>query len=419
MNRQDKTDPSEDDRGATNDDDGGSGEASEGVVVRVVNKLEQIDAEAFDACANPDTARYNPFVSHAFLEALEASGCVRAETGWLPQHLVLEGVDGGIDGVVPAYLKTHSRGEFVFDHSWAEAFERAGGHYYPKLQISVPFTPVPGPRLLVRPGEGAANRENLLAAAAVQLANRMDISSVHITFVEKETWERLGEIGYLQRTDQQFHFFNPGYEHFEDFLGTLASRKRKAVRRERREAIEAGLEISHVSGRDITEAHWDAFYDFYLDTGSRKWGSPYLNREFFSLLGQRMSNKCLLMFASLDGRYIAGALNMIGGECLYGRYWGASEYHPCLHFELCYYQAIDYAIAHGLKRVEAGAQGQHKLARGYVPETTYSAHWIADPGLSQAVERYLMNERRHVELAKRALSDFTPFRNDAGPQRGD
>lgn len=400
-----------------------TGEADETVeknaaVVRVVDSLMAVDASAFDACADPDPKRFNPFVTHAFLEALEASGCVSAETGWLPQHLLLEDKDGNISGVLPSYLKSHSRGEFIFDHAWADAYERAGGDYYPKLQICVPFTPVPGPRLLVRPGEDAADRERLLAAAAVELARRLDVSSVHVTFLEKEPWQRLGEFGYLQRTDQQFHFSNPGYATFGDFLDTLTSRKRKALRKERAQACAAGLEITHVTGTDITEAHWDAFFRFYMNTSARKWGAPYLNREFFSLLGERLADKCLLVFAAREGKFVAGALNLIGGDCLYGRYWGATEYHPCLHFELCYYQSIDFAIEHGLGRVEAGAQGQHKLARGYVPETTYSVHWIADPGLSHAVARYLSEERRHVERAKQALGEYAPFRKGNPQQDG-
>lgn len=387
--------------------------------MRVADSLMAVEKHSFDQCANSEPARFNPFVAYDFLEALEASGCVCAETGWLPQHLILEDPDGQVAGAVPAYLKTHSRGEFVFDHAWADAYERAGGHYYPKLQASVPFTPVPGPRLLVRPGADAEYRERVLAAALVELARRMEVSSAHVTFLEKEAWQRLGALGYLQRTGQQFHFANSGYESFDDFLSTLASRKRKAVRKERAQALDAGLEITHVTGSEITEAHWDEFFGFYMDTGSRKWGSPYLNREFFSLLGERMADRCLLVFASRGGDYVAGALNLIGGDCLYGRYWGMSEYHPCLHFELCYYQAIDYAIAHRLARVEAGAQGEHKLARGYVPVTTYSAHWIADPGLSQAVARYLQEELRHVERANAALKDFTPFRKDTLRHDGD
>jgi uncharacterized protein len=386
------------------------GSQAKSPVVRVITSLSEVDAGIFDAYANPDPARFNPFVTHAFLEALEASGCVRSETGWLPQHLVLEEGDGTVSGYLPAYLKSHSRGEFVFDYAWADAYSRAGGAYYPKLQISVPFTPVPGPRLLVRPGEGAERRERLLGSAAVQLARRTGISSVHVTFLEKGPWERLGAFGFLQRTDQQFHFTNPGYRAFEDFLDTLASRKRKALRKERARALEAGIGIEYVTGSDITEAHWDAFFKFYIDTGSRKWGDPYLNRAFFSLLGERMADRCLLVFAVREGRYVAGALNMIGGDCLYGRYWGALEHHPCLHFEICYYQAIEFAIAHGLPRVEAGAQGEHKLARGYTPETTYSLHWFADAGMSAAVERYLEAERTHVDRAIEVFRDYAPFK---------
>lgn len=388
-------------------------------IVRVVNGLTSLDAQAFDACANPDPACFNPFVTHAFLEALEASGCVRAETGWLPQHLVIDDSSGKIAGILPAYVKSHSRGEFVFDYAWADAYARAGGEYYPKLQCSVPFTPVPGPRLLVRPGDDAERRERLLGVAAVELARRMGLSSVHVTFLTKEPWERLGAAGFLQRTDQQFHFSNPGFATFEDFLDTLASRKRKALRKERAQALEAGVEIEHVTGSDITEAHWDAFFRFYVETSSRKWGDPYLNRTFFSLIGERMADRCLLVLAGRNGRYIAGALNMIGGDCLYGRYWGAIEHHPCLHFEICYYQAIDYAIAHGLPQIEAGAQGEHKLARGYVPETTYSLHWFADPGLSQAVAGYLEAERRHVMRAKDVLRDYAPFKKGGSGRNRD
>lgn len=384
------------------------------MVVRVVDGIASIDPTVFDACANPPSRPFNPFVSHAFLEALEASGCVGAETGWLPRHLVLEDATGAVGGVLPAYLKSHSQGEFVFDYSWADAYERAGGAYYPKLQVSVPFTPVPGPRLLVPPGEDAEDRERLLALSAVEVARRHDLSSVHITFLDKGTWSRLGEAGFLQRTDQQFHFSNPGYATFQDFLDTLASRKRKVLRKERAQALEDGLTIEHLTGAEITEAHWDAFFEFYMDTSSRKWGEAYLNREFFSLLGERMAEHCLLIFAKRQDDYIAGALNMIGGDCLYGRYWGAKEHHPFLHFEICYYQAIDYAIAQGLPRVEAGAQGKHKLVRGYVPETTYSLHWIADPGLRQAVADYLVKERRHIERAKSVLSDYAPFKKGMG-----
>lgn len=401
------------------DETAGTGEKDGTLTVRVVDSLKQIEAATFDAYANPDSKRFNPFVTYDFLEALETTGCVNADAGWLPQHLILEDADGRIAGIMPAYLKSHSQGEFVFDYGWADAYERAGGNYYPKLQVSVPFTPVPGPRVMVRQDCDAEKHERLLAAAAVEVSKRHGISSFHITFLELAPWRRLGEFGLLQRTDQQFHFANPGYGSFQDFLDTLTSRKRKALRKERAQALEAGIVIEHVTGSDITDAHWDAFYRFYVDTGSRKWGDPYLNREFFSELGQRMADCCLLVFAKRDGCYIAGALNFIGGDCLYGRYWGAIEHHPFLHFEICYYQAIDYAIAHGLPRVEAGAQGQHKLARGYVPQTTYSLHWFADQGLWDAVERFLKVERHHVERTKHALLDLAPFKKERGQPEGD
>jgi predicted N-acyltransferase len=379
-------------------------------VVRVEERIANIDAATFDALSNPDPARFNPFVTHGFLDALEVSGCVGIETGWLPQHLVLEDEAGSIAGAMPGYLKSHSRGEFVFDFAWADGYENAGGRYYPKLQVAVPFTPVTGPRLFARQGAQADEFERTLAFASLQYASKVNASSVHMTFVEKAVWERLGEMGFLQRTDQQFHFINPGYASFDDFLSTLASRKRKSLRKERAQALEAGLEIEHLRGSDITEADWDAFYRFYIDTSDRKYGMPYLNREFFSLLWERRADDCLLIFAKRDGVPIAGAFNMIGGDCLYGRYWGAIEHHPCLHFELCYYQAIDYAIAHGLDRVEAGAQGQHKLVRGYVPKTTYSLHWFADQGLSDAVERFLKVERKRIDHLQEVLGDYTPFK---------
>jgi len=390
---------------------------SEAMVVRVVDALMAVDETAFDACANPDPARFNPFVTHAFLDALEDSGCVSAETGWLPQHLVLEDADGSIRGVLPAYLKSHSRGEFVFDHAWAAAYERVGGDYYPKLQISVPFTPVPGPRLLVRPGEDADEYERVLAAAAIELASRMGVSSVHFTFLEKESWERLGALGYLQRTDQQFHFLNPGYRDHDDFLDTLASRKRKALKKERRAALENGIEIDWLTGSDLTENIWDQFFAFYMDTGSRKWGKPYLTRPFYSLIGERMADDILLVMAKRHGRYVAGAINFIGADALYGRHWGCIEDHPYLHFEVCYHQAIDFALSKGLKRVEAGAQGEHKLARGYQPITTHSAHYIAHPGLRRAVADYLEHERREVEQMGEILGEHTPFRRGERQQR--
>lgn len=375
--------------------------------------MTEVAAAAWDACANPAATNFNPFVSHAFLKALEDAGTVGGRSGWTPRHLVLMDEMGGVAGAAPCYVKSHSQGEYVFDHGWAEAYTHAGGRYYPKLQIAVPFTPVPGPRFLVRPGPQAAADTTALAAAAAEVAREHGLSSVHVTFIDADTQSCLRHLGYLARTGQQFHWHNAGYATFDDFLGSFASRKRKAVRKERAEALSAGLTIETVSGRDITEAHWDAMFDFYTDTGNRKWGRPYLNRTFFSLLGQAMADRCLLIFAKNGGRPIAGALNMIGGDCLYGRYWGAIEHHPSLHFELCYYQAIDYAIAKGLARVEAGAQGEHKLARGYLPVETYSAHWIADPALKRAVERFLIQERTAIRHYNAELSEMGPYRREA------
>ena len=387
------------------------------VVANVVSRIAEIEAEDWDACANPDPATHNPFLSHAFLKALEDSGCVGDKrTGWLPHHIVLNDGHGGIAGCVPCYVKLNSAGEYVFDYGWAEAYQRAGGAYYPKLQVAVPFTPVPGRRLLVRPGPDAERRQKLLAAAAVEVARRLGVSSLHLTFLTEEEWRALGAQGFLQRTDQQFHWHNEGYAKFDDFLARLSSRKRKTVRKERAEALGRGLTIERITGADLREEHWDAFFAFYQDTGNRKWGHPYLNRRFFSLLGEAMAGRCLLVMAKRDNGYIAGALNLIGGDCLYGRYWGAIEHHPCLHFEVCYYQAIDYAIEHGLARVEAGAQGEHKLARGYMPVTTYSAHWIANAAFRTAIANYLDSEREHVAETVEALAELGPYRKDASPE---
>ncbi len=388
--------------------------------VRTVARIADVPARDWDACAadacaasgdsNSAPSPANPFISHDFLHALEASGSAARATGWLPQHLLLEDETGALLGCMPCYLKAHSQGEYVFDHGWAEAYERAGGRYYPKLQASVPFTPVTGPRLLARAGADRAEREALLLQAAVQVADQLDLSGLHVTFLTQDEWKLAGALGFLQRTDRQFHWRNDGYASFEDFLGALASRKRKAIRKERREALEGGIEIEWVTGGDLTEAHWDAFFEFYIDTGSRKWGSPYLNRRCFSLLGESMADRLLLVLAKRAGRYVAGALNVIGADTLYGRYWGAIEEHPYLHFEICYHQAIDFAIAHGLACVEAGAQGSHKLARGYLPVETYSVHWIADPGLRRAVADYLKRERRAVSREIALLGEESPYR---------
>jgi predicted N-acyltransferase len=386
--------------------------------IRVLPAIADIPAAAWDACANPSVESnsedfpYNPFISHAFLHALEASASATVRTGWQPQHLVAEADDGRVLGVVPAYLKSHSRGEYVFDAGWADAYERAGGSYYPKVQVSVPFTPATGRRLLARPGETYAQVREGLAAGLIELAKLRDASGVHVTFAPEDEWNLLGLHGYLQRTDQQFHWENAGFATFDDFLSALASRKRKAIRRERAGALEAGIEVVWLTGSDLTESVWDAFFAFYMETGSRKWGRPYLTRQFYSLIGQTMADKVLLVMAKRAGRYIAGAINFIGGDALYGRHWGATEHHPFLHFELCYYQAIDFAIQNKLLRVEAGAQGEHKLARGYMPVKTHSAHYIDDPGLRRAIADYLKRERAYVEAAGNELSALGPFRKD-------
>jgi hypothetical protein len=380
--------------------------------VELVARIADVSPTGWDACANPDSRIFNPFVAHGFLKALEDAGTVGGRSGWTPQHLVLKNECDEVVACAPCYLKTHSQGEYVFDHGWADAYARAGGRYYPKLQVAVPFTPVPGPRLLVRPGPASADNEGLLAAAAAELAKCQSLSGVHITFLTEGEWNRLGDRGFLRRTHQQFHWHNAGYGSFDDFLGSLASRKRKGVRKEREQALSEGLQVDWLRGAEITEGHWDAFFAFYMDTGSRKWGRPYLNRKFFSLLGSAMGEHCLLVMATRGKRPIAGSLHMIGGDCLYGRYWGAIEHRPCLHFEVCYYQAIEFAIEHKIARVEAGAQGEHKLARGYMPTTTYSAHFIVDPALRRAIADYLVRERACVQAASTELSEYAPFRKN-------
>ena len=375
--------------------------SGEPVVARLADGVASFAAEDWDRCAGMD----DPFLSHAFLSALEESGSATARTGWRPLPIAIDGTDSRPAAVMPAYVKSHSLGEYVFDHGWADAYERAGGAYYPKLQIAVPFTPVPGRRLLARdPALAPA-----LIAAAEKIVDANRLSSAHATFILPEEALLFERAGWLIRTDSQFHWLNQGFGSFDDFLASLASRKRKTIRKERAQAA-AGLEIVHLSGAAITEAHWDAFWAFYQDTGARKWGQPYLTRAFFSLLGERLGDRVLLILALRRGVPIAGALNLIGAEALYGRYWGCIEEVPHLHFELCYYQAIDAAIARGLKRVEAGAQGSHKLARGYRPVPTFSAHYIRDPRLRDAVADYLAAERRAVSREIAALDEMTPFR---------
>ena len=394
---------------ATSQDD-----TEEKLLIRVEGSMADIAPKAWDACANPSTRPYNPFLSHAFLNALETSESVSGRAGWLPRHLVLE-EDGKVTGCMACYVKSHSQGEYVFDYGWADAYERAGGRYYPKLQVSVPFTPATGRRLLVEDGPEQDARETALMSGAVELCRKAGASSVHWTFLTKGEYERLGTLGLLQRMDQQFHWLNDGYGSFDDFLAALSSRKRKNVKKERAGALCNGIEVEWVTGNDLTEAHWDAFYTFYMDTGSRKWGRPYLTRSFFSHVSDAMADDILLVIARRGGRIIAGALNFIGGDALYGRNWGCVEDHRFLHFELCYYQAIEFAIERGLKRVEAGAQGPHKLARGYVPVTTYSAHYIADPGLDQAVREYLIRERQYVEEEQQHLARHVPFKKNSDP----
>jgi predicted N-acyltransferase len=378
--------------------------------------LQGLDTLAANGgCSSTATAPYNPFLAHAFFSALEASNSACPRTGWGPRHLIAKRGDA-IAGIAPCYLKSHSQGEYVFDRGWADAYERAGGQYYPKLQVSVPFTPATGPRLLIREGADAEQTGSMLAAGLIALANATEASSVHVTFAREQEWQFLAQHGFLQRTDQQFHWRNDGYTTFDDFLATLNSRHRKAIKRERRDALANGITIHALTGSDITEDAWDAFFEFYMETGSRKWGRPYLTRAFYSLIGESMSKDVALIMAKRNGRWIAGAINFIGSDTLFGRHWGAVEHHPFLHFEVCYYQAIDFAIQRGLKTVEAGAQGEHKIARGYLPQTTYSAHYIADAGFRRAVADYLKHERAHVADAVRELTEAGPFRkSDDGP----
>lgn len=378
------------------------------LTISIAEAMGDVERSAWNAIANPPGERYDPFLDWDFLEACESSGCAEPSTGWTPRHILAHDQTGKLVGAAPLYIKAHSRGEFVFDHGWADALHRAGGRYYPKLLCAVPFTPVTGRRLLAT-GPHAFAIRNALAGSAIEVGKQWRASSAHFNFVDEDTWKELGANGLLLREDQQFHWINRGYKTFDDFLGALSSRKRKTLRRERRDAQD-GIEIIRVTGEQIRTHHWDAFFRFYMDTGGRKWGSPYLNREFFQLLHERMADKCLLVLAMDQGEPIAGALNMIGSDTLYGRYWGRTVDRPFLHFEICYYQAIDFAIERGLACVEAGAQGEHKLARGYEPRLTRSAHWIAHNGLRAAVANYLDSERVAVEEGISELQTYSPFR---------
>ena len=382
--------------------------------VSVHRRIAEIGREAWDACASAPDHAANPVISFDFLECLEQTDCALERTGWGPSHLLLRDEDGEAAAAMPLYMKSHSRGEYVFDHAWAEAYQNAGGAYYPKLQSCAPFSPVTGPRLLVRPGIDQTEARTRLLAAALTLCERTGASGVNVTFPTQDEWAFMGEQGFLPRQDQQYHWFNQGYGAFDDFLAALSSGRRKTIRRERRDAL-AAVEIVALTGSELTEDHWDAFFGFYMDTGARKWGRPYLTRAFFSMLSERMADRILLLLAKKDGRWIAGALNLIGGDCLYGRHWGCTEDVPFLHFELCYYQAIEHAIRLGLPRVEAGAQGQHKIARGYLPSPVYSAHYIADPALRAPVARDLKQEREAVRQEMDWLAEeYSPFKEEPG-----
>ncbi len=417
----------------------------------VAPSLTEVDAAAWDACANPEKPNHfketamgaesdsqaptgspstqdaaesapedaeslyqeethNPFISHAFLLALEQSGSAVPQTGWAGAHLLLQDEQGRLAACAPAYLKSHSYGEYVFDHAWADAYERAGGRYYPKLQLATPFTPVRGRRLLTGTAAPDGPEGQALLRGLAALRRQAGASSIHATFTTPADQNMFEAAGFLRRTDLQYHWPNRGYRDYADFLDALSARKRKALKRERRDALAAGLAIRHRTGRDITEADWDTFFAFYMDTGARKWGQPYLTRDFFSRLGDSLADRVLLILALRDGRPIAGALNLIGDVALYGRHWGCVEDHPFLHFELCYHQAIEWAIAHRLARVEAGAQGEHKLARGYVPVVTHSAHFLADPGLMRPVAAYLSQERNAIDAARAEIAATSPYR---------
>ncbi len=386
---------------------------SEDVQIRTVDSISEISPEKWSAlggASKDGSTPYNPFVSHAFLSSLEDSLSVTPRAGWQSHHMVIEGMDGDLKAAMPLYAKGHSQGEYVFDHAWADAFQRAGGNYYPKLLSAVPFTPATGPRLLVASQQQSLALKYALAGALKAETERLGLSSAHINFLQEADVPILEEEGFLHRTDQQFHFVNEGYGQYDDFLATLASRKRKALKKERRVALENGIEIDWLTGSDLTEDIWDQFFAFYMDTGSRKWGRPYLTRQFYSLIGERMADDVLLVMAKREGRYVAGAINFIGSDTLYGRHWGCVEDHPFLHFEVCYHQAIDFAIERKLKTVEAGAQGEHKLARGYLPVKTHSAHYFTHSGLHNAVSDYLKQERDAVSADSEYLREHSPFK---------
>jgi hypothetical protein len=381
-------------------------DGSDALTLRSEGKIAAIPAAEWDGCAGAG----NPFVGHAFLSALEESGSASDASGWTPNHLLIETAEGRLLACAPLYVKSHSFGEYVFDWSWAEAWQRAGRDYYPKLQCAVPFTPVSGPRLLIRPGAEGMGLERVLAEAMTGLCDQAALSSAHVTFPTEAEARGLEGQGWLLRIGEQYHWPNRGYASFDDFLGALSSRKRKTLRKERQQAAGLGVTIQTLSGDDIKPRHWDAFHRFYLDTVSKKWGQAYLNREFFARLGASLAERVALVIAEDNGRMVAGALNLIGDDALYGRNWGALGEYRFLHFEMCYYRAIDFAIARGLARVEAGAQGEHKVSRGYLPVPTYSAHWIREAPLRRAVAQFLTRERQDVAASIRALTEASPYR---------
>jgi uncharacterized protein len=384
-------------------------DGGDAITVHLIERIADVSAADWDACAGSE----NPFIGHAFLAALEASRSAVGKTGWAPRHLVAEDAQGRVIGVVPMYLKSHSYGEYVFDHGWADAYRRAGGQYYPKLQVSVPFTPVPGPRLLVRrDGNVPAIRQALVEALAT-IADRLDVSSLHVTFCTPDEAAAFENAGWLIRQGRQFHWHNAGYRTFDDFLAALSHSHRKSIRKERREVANQGIEIDALTGAAIEERHWDVFFEFYMATSDRKWGSAYLTRDFFHRLGA-MADRVLLVLPRIGDRYIAGALNLIGQDTLYGRNWGSHGEYPFLHFECCYYQAIEFAISRGLAKVEAGAQGEHKITRGYIPVPTYSAHWIADGNFRKAVASFLQREREMVGYEMAELATHAPFKKSDG-----
>ncbi len=380
--------------------------SSNSLKTEIVESIADIPAQEWNACVDAD----EPFARHEFLSSLEDSRCVTPKSGWMPQHFVLR-ENGEIRACAPAYLKGHSYGEYVFDWSWAEAYERAGGRYYPKLQCAIPFTPVTGRRVLLHPKADQRHLDNVIDTMIAH-AEKLNISSLHITFATKEEWQAFDAHGFSPRTGHQYHWNNNNYGSFDAFLHQLSSRKRKSIRKERRSVAESDIEIRVLSGTDIKDDHWNAFFAFYMDTSGKKWGHPYLNRDFFTLLGDRMGDQVVLVLALMGDRIVAGALNLKGSETLYGRYWGCLEDYKFLHFEACYYQAIEYAITHKLKRVEAGAQGQHKIQRGYLPIETYSAHWIRNASFKEAVNDFLLHDQRVNQMEMQELAKLSPYRKD-------